>query len=148
MSSSRWPFYSALTVIRDLWCSVDRFCGSLVSGLLESVGWGDFQWLWMVAGQLLEIIVYWSGLASGRASLDNTKVVNIPELSQHQANAGNIDGLVQERRNSSALAMELPLSCTDPSIYLAVAVWSSLTQTNHIYILQKARTGPKPGRYC
>ena len=28
-----------------------------------------------------------------------------------------IDGLVQERRNSSALAMELRLSCTNPSIY-------------------------------
>ena len=27
------------------------------------------------------------------------------------------DGLVQERRNSSALAMELRLSCTNPSIY-------------------------------
>ena len=29
----------------------------------------------------------------------------------------NIDGLVQERRNSSVLAMELRLSCTNPSIY-------------------------------
>ena len=28
----------------------------------------------------------------------------------------DIDGLVQERRNSSALAMELRLSCTNPSI--------------------------------
>ena len=28
----------------------------------------------------------------------------------------HIDGLVQERRNSSALAMELRLSCTNPSI--------------------------------
>ena len=27
------------------------------------------------------------------------------------------DGLAQERRNSSALAMELRLSCTNPSIY-------------------------------
>ena len=27
-----------------------------------------------------------------------------------------IDGLVQERRNSSALAIELGLSCTNPSI--------------------------------
>ena len=29
----------------------------------------------------------------------------------------HMDGLVQERRNSSALAMELRLSCTNPSIY-------------------------------
>ena len=28
----------------------------------------------------------------------------------------DIDGLVQERRNSSALAMEFRLSCTNPSI--------------------------------
>ena len=28
----------------------------------------------------------------------------------------NVDGLVQERRNSSALAMELCLSCTNPSM--------------------------------
>ena len=27
------------------------------------------------------------------------------------------DGLVQERLNSSALAMELRLSCTNPSVY-------------------------------
>ena len=29
----------------------------------------------------------------------------------------NIDGLVKDRRNSSALAMELRLTCTDPLIY-------------------------------
>ena len=29
----------------------------------------------------------------------------------------NIDGLVQERCNSSGLAMELRLSCTNPSIW-------------------------------
>ena len=29
----------------------------------------------------------------------------------------HIDGLVQERRNSSALTMELRLSCTNPSIF-------------------------------
>ena len=29
----------------------------------------------------------------------------------------NVDGLVQERRNSSALALELRLSCTNPSMW-------------------------------
>ena len=29
----------------------------------------------------------------------------------------HIDGLVQEKRNSSALAMELRLPCTNPSIW-------------------------------
>ena len=30
---------------------------------------------------------------------------------------GHIDGLVQEKLNSTANALELWLSCTDPSIY-------------------------------
>ena len=30
---------------------------------------------------------------------------------------GNIDGLVQDRRNPGVLAMELRLSCTNPSIW-------------------------------
>ena len=34
---------------------------------------------------------------------------------------GHMDGLVQEKRNSSALAMELRLSCTNPSIW-----WTSI----------------------
>ena len=34
-----------------------------------------------------------------------------------QAHQDNIDGLMHERRNSSALAMELRLSCTNPSIW-------------------------------
>ena len=34
-----------------------------------------------------------------------------------------INGLVQERRNSSALAMELRLSCTDPSKWVAM-IWT------------------------
>ena len=36
----------------------------------------------------------------------------------------HFDGLVQERRNSSALAMELRLSCTNPAIYYVDAVRS------------------------
>ena len=41
----------------------------------------------------------------------------------------HIDGLVQERRNSSALAMELRLSCTNPSISWT-NVWSVLIKVN------------------
>ena len=33
-----------------------------------------------------------------------------------------IDGLMQERRNSSALAMKLPLSCINPSIYTGIHI--------------------------
>ena len=32
----------------------------------------------------------------------------------------DIDGLVHERRNSRALAMEMQLSCTNPSIYFVL----------------------------
>ena len=39
----------------------------------------------------------------------------------------NIDGLVQERRNSSALALEVRLSCTNPSIW----PWSCCYQLRH-----------------
>ena len=44
------------------------------------------------------------------------------------------DGLVQERHNSSALAIELRLSCTNPSI--KQSIWSSLlgdTYTSQSY---------------
>ena len=48
----------------------------------------------------------------------------------------DIDGLVQERRNSSALAMELRLSCTNPSISrFTVQDWcKSIANTLDIYI--------------
>ena len=36
-----------------------------------------------------------------------------------------IDGLVQERRNSSALAMELRLSCTNPSALVLRLSWTN-----------------------
>ena len=43
-----------------------------------------------------------------------------------------IGGLVQERRNSSALAMELCLSCTNPSI-----LGYSFIRVGHHYIIYK-----------
>ena len=41
--------------------------------------------------------------------------------------SGQIDELVQERRNSSALAMELRFSCTNPSIWYinVIITWRS-----------------------
>ena len=66
-----------------------------------------------------------------------TEIVIFPG---HDGN--NFDGLVQERRNSSALAMELHLSCTNPSIlfwvnYAAVSSMQLLThwgRVTHIYV--------------
>ena len=40
----------------------------------------------------------------------------------------HIDGLVQERRNSSALAMELGLSCINPSILCMSLSWDELLE--------------------
>ena len=34
-----------------------------------------------------------------------------------------VDGLVQERRNSIANALELRLSCTNPSMYVSMCEW-------------------------
>ena len=51
----------------------------------------------------------------------------------------HFDGLAQERRNSSALAMELWLSCANPSISCAP---SSLRVPNKIFLRVKA-TGPR-----
>ena len=39
-------------------------------------------------------------------------------------NSDNVDGLVQERRNSSALARELCLSCTNPSMHCCLQATS------------------------
>ena len=41
--------------------------------------------------------------------------LDVCPITMHYNYTHEIDGLVQERRNSSALAMELRLSCTNPS---------------------------------
>ena len=47
----------------------------------------------------------------------------------------HIDGVVQERRNSSVLAIKLSLSCTNPSIYtLHLYDWGILMQQIYKYI--------------
>ena len=56
----------------------------------------------------------------------------------HGLNEGHDDGLVQERRNSSALAMELRLSCINPSIMhlskLIEAEWRIYASVKHTNI--------------
>ena len=72
----------------------------------------------------------------------------------------NIDGLVQERRNSSALAMELRLFCTNPSIWYAkcrpfrsgpnvfnIAPWQVIIQTPEHIWLQPEIMGTTNWRY-
>ena len=48
------------------------------------------------------------------------------KLAAHQ-----IDGLVQERRNSIANAMELPLSCTNPS---KCNIFTNISLQENIYV--------------
>ena len=49
----------------------------------------------------------------------------------------DLDGLVQERCNSSAIAMELRLSCTKPSIYMK---WQEAIIESQMYFLHKVYT--------
>ena len=44
-------------------------------------------------------------------------------------NKDHLDGFVQERRNSSALAMELRLSCTNPSIFIFAGIGILIIKT-------------------
>ena len=50
-------------------------------------------------------------------SYECTKKYDITKTKQGTTKRLHIDVLVPERRNSSALAMELRLSCTDPPIF-------------------------------
>ena len=47
----------------------------------------------------------------------------------------HIDGLVQERRNSNALAIELRLSCTNPLTYSAIDVYDIFTSELLLYVV-------------
>ena len=82
---------------------------------------------------------------------------------------GHIDGLVQERRNSIANALELRLSCTNPSIcgilqvcptmavwsiwnlltvmYLACQQWQCRADVCHVSVLAQ-RTADKEDRFA
>ena len=58
--------------------------------------------------------------------------VSLKDMSKH------IDGLVQERRNSNVLAMELRLSCINPSISdesKEIATTTKQITTNCMYII-------------
>ena len=55
-----------------------------------------------------------------------SKLLVCYERHTQRRTAHYIDELLQERRNSNALAMELRLSCTNPSIYLVLdSYWTN-----------------------
>ena len=59
----------------------------------------------------------------------------LPEAMTIQFCDAYIDGLVQERRNSIANALELRLSCTNPSIYDTMASMSDRFFQSVLYFL-------------
>ena len=59
-----------------------------------------------------------------------------------------IDGLVQERRNSSALAMELRFSCTNPSIYNARLSFTAATFQHRNELLNQANSNFDISLHC
>ena len=59
-------------------------------------------------------------LAIWASSSSIRRDTNIYPINEHIDNT-YFDGLVQERHNSNALAMELRLSCTNPSINVPLA---------------------------
>ena len=73
------------------------------------------NWLTVTLAQAVGL-----GGGIGRSSLDSLDDSSLSSKSTTRRtdtwnrHGKNIDGLVQERRNSSALAMELRLSCTNP----------------------------------
>ena len=62
-----------------------------------------------------------SGLPTVALFVDNDLTTTITGLFRERfENIRYIDGLVQKRRNSIASALELHLSCTNPSVYSAI----------------------------
>ena len=76
------------------------------------------------------------------AAWDRFHTRSTSDLQKRDQIDDQIDGLVQERRNSSALAMELRLSCTNPSRYIPWPhgglkmgqVWGFRTLTEKVFI--------------
>ena len=50
-------------------------------------------------------------------NMSSLATLEVVRMTTFVAANDDVDGLAQERRNSSALAMELHLSCINPSIY-------------------------------
>ena len=69
----------------------------------------------LIWGSYLQRRVLWSGWHGFKTK---------PQKSKYMQGTEHVDRLMQERRNSSALAMELHLSCTNP-----LKLWSLVWET-------------------
>ena len=80
---------------------------TLLSGFLSNNGLGLLPWTTIISIRYYQLGIIWEYQALRLGVLPAFGAMDWP----------HVDGLVQERRNSSALAMELRLSCTNPSMY-------------------------------
>ena len=87
-----WPFDAEVVLMTCMWATY------------QSNWHGDTEWIWPKPPTGPCDLHLWNG--NGVWHIMTSWVVFVP----------HIDGLVQERRNSSVLAMELRLSCIDPSV--------------------------------
>ena len=119
-------------------CNDEQYCGDNQCGAICKVvsflrnrhpiphprGWGMGCHLWgqtlIYVMQSVTIVLYTIPCNIG-PRYNNTKLYMAEQCGESQAQLYHINGLVQERRSSSALAMELGLSWINPSIF-----WTSV----------------------
>ena len=107
---------------------MDRWGGCLTSRprALNRQGWGCLVRQARAQAFISNNVYWWSKtIATCTARLAQACFLSLVEqgLRQWDKALSHIDGLVQERCNSSALAMELRLSCTNPSICIIFSYW-------------------------
>ena len=123
MSSAKWhPFCLGLNVLRPVWHPGTTWTNADLWSIRPG-GTYIHEIEFEIKKFLLKIYAFDSVI-----TLENGS--HFVQAWRHVKN--DIDGLVQERRNSSALAMELHLSCINPSIWnrhIIVLLWLLLLTT-------------------
>ena len=97
----------------------DSFCHQCISSY--DIGWGQFRYYWLP--WVCKIIA---------------RYICIRNVSMSTQCEIHIDGLEQERHNSIANALELRLSCTNPSLYFLQ--WIPTTQVTVSYPAERVYT--------
>ena len=125
---SIWKFGMCNIVLRTFaqWCTICNFSFLAKSIVWALQKWSIFTWLaclGVLGGNIIETGEYKSPWTPRPLVIhvssdgDLCEMLGYIMFSLHKAiQRGYFDRLMQERRNSSALAMELCLSCTNPPI--------------------------------
>ena len=128
-----------------------------VTGLCVGISPGTGEFPAQMASNAENVSIWWRHHADDRWTPTRhiTKASNVELLlsisRRHHAiwfSRGHGDGLVQERRNSIANALELRLSCTSPSMDLFIYITDGEYERTPFqsYIIQDwIATGSKPG---